>query len=74
MSEDPKTGPVIFQVYGPGGKLLCETELDRGAFDLPVDGAISARLAFTPRGIYGALPLHGDELETPRLFRVRIGT
>lgn len=72
MSEDPKTGPVIFQVYGPGGKLLCETELDRGAFDLPVDGAISARLAFTPRGIYGALPLHGDELETPRLFRVSI--
>jgi hypothetical protein len=67
--EDPKTGPLVFQVYTPAGKFLCETELVRGAFDLPVDGYISPRLAFTARGIYGILPLRGDELETPRLFR-----
>jgi len=71
MSEDPKTGPIVFQVYTPAGKFLCETELDRGAFDLPVDRSIHLRLAFTPHGVYGILPVRGDELETPRLFRVR---
>jgi hypothetical protein len=74
MSEDPKAGPIVFQVYGPDGKFLCETELDRGAFDLPVDRSIHLRLGFSQRGVYGILPLRGDELETPRLFRVRIGT
>jgi hypothetical protein len=69
MSEEPKTGPLVFQVYTPAGKFLCETELDRGAFDLPVDRFLRPRLAFTPRGIFGVLPLRGDELETPRLFR-----
>jgi hypothetical protein len=29
------------------------------------------RLAFTERGLFGILPLRGDELETARLFRVR---
>jgi len=72
MGEDPKTGPIVFQVYTPAGQFLCETELDRGAFDLPNDRFLRPRLAFTPRGIYGALPLLGDELETPRLFRVRL--
>ncbi len=70
MSEDPKTGPIVFQVYTPSGRFLCETELDRGGFDLAVDGSIHLRLAFTPHGVYGILPLQGDELETPRLFRV----
>ncbi len=72
MNEDPKTGPVVFQVYAPGGKLLCETELDRGGFDFPLDRFLRPRLAFTSRGVYGIFPLRGDELETPRLFRVRL--
>lgn len=72
MSEDPKTGPIVFQVYAPGGKFLCETELDRGEFDLPLNRFLRPRLAFTPRGVYGILPLRGDELETPRLFRARL--
>lgn len=72
MGEDPKTSPIVFQVYTPAGKFLCETELVRGSFDLPIDGFLRPRLAFTPRGIYGILPLRGDELETPRLFRVRL--
>lgn len=71
MSEDPKAGPIVFQVYAPDGGFLCETELDRGEFDLPLDRFMSPRLAFTKRGLFGVLPLRGDELETPRLFRVR---
>jgi len=70
MGEDPKTGPIVFQVYTPAGKFLCETVLDRGAFDLPIDRFLRPRLAFTPRGVYGILPLRGDELETPHLFLV----
>jgi len=71
MSEDPKTGPIVFQAYDPDGAFLCETELDRGAFDLPMNHFMCPRLAFTERGLFGVLPLRGDELETPRLFRVR---
>jgi hypothetical protein len=71
MSEDPKAGPIVFQVYAPDGRFLCETELDRGAFDLPLDRFMRPRLAFTERGLFGILPLKGDELETARLFRVR---
>jgi hypothetical protein len=71
MSEDPKRGPIVFQVYSPDGAFLCETELDRGPFDLPMNRFMCPRLAFTERGIFGVLPLSGDELETPRLFRVR---
>jgi len=72
MSEDPKTAPIVIQVYSPAGKLLCETELERGAFDLPLDKRIHQRLDFTEQGIFGILPLKGDELETPRLFRVAV--
>jgi hypothetical protein len=71
MSEDPKMGPLVFQAYSPDGKLLCETELDRGAFDLPLDKSIHTRLVFAERSVFGILPLRGDELETPHLFRVR---
>jgi len=71
MSEDPKAGPIVFQAYAPDGRFLCETELDRGEFDLPLDRFMLRRLAFTERGLFGILPLKGDELETPRLFRVR---
>lgn len=71
MNEEPKTGPIVFQVYAPDGRFLCETALDRGGFDLPLDRSLRPRLAFTGRGLFGILPLRGDELETPRLFRVR---
>jgi len=74
MSEDPKTGPIVIQVYSQSGKFLCETELDRGGFDLIADlkpyHCVHTLLDFTERGIFGILPLKGDELETPRLFRV----
>jgi len=74
MSEDPKTGPIITQVYSQAGKFLCETELDRGGFDLIADlkpwRRIHTLLDFTEQGIFGILPLKGDELETPHLFRV----
>jgi hypothetical protein len=71
MTENPKAGPIIIQVYTPGGRFLCETELDRGGFDLPIDRFLQSRLAFTSRGIYGILPERGDELEIPRLFLAR---
>lgn len=74
MSEDPKTGPIVFQVYSQGGKFPCETELDRGGFDLIADfrsyHRVHSVLDFTERGIFGILPLKGDELETAHLFRV----
>lgn len=70
MSEDPKTGPIVIQVYRKDGKFLCETELDRGGFDLRAYGRVHTLLDFTERGIFGILPLKGDELETPHLFRV----
>lgn len=76
MSEDPTTGPIIIQVYSKAGKFLCETELDRGGFDLTADlrpfRSIHTKLDFTEQGIFGILPLKGDELETPHLFRVGI--
>jgi len=72
MSEDPKTGPIVIQVYSPAGKLLGETEIDRGGFDIPLNRWIHQQLDFTERGIFGLFPLKGDELETPRLFRVRL--
>jgi hypothetical protein len=71
MNEDPKSGRIVFQVYAPEGRILCETELDRGGFDLPLDRDMRPRLAFTDRGVYGLLPFRGDEYETHRLFRVR---
>ncbi len=74
MSEDPTTGPIVIQVYSQSGKFLCETEIDRGGFDLIADlkpwRRIHTLLDFTERGIFGILPLKGDELETPHLFRV----
>ncbi len=74
MSADPTTGPIVIQVYSQGGKFLCETELDRGGFDLIADlrpfRRIHTLLDFTERGIFGIFPLKGDELETPHLFRV----
>ncbi len=74
MSEDPKIGPIVIQVYSQAGKFLCETELDRGGFDLLADlkpwRRIHTLLDFTERGIFGILPLKGDELETAHLFRV----
>jgi len=73
MSEDPKTGPIVIQVYSPAGKLLTETELDRGKFDVPLDRSIHLHLDFTEGGIFGLFPLKRDELETPHLFRVRLG-
>jgi hypothetical protein len=71
MSEDPDAGPIVFQVYTQAGLFLTEAELDRGCFDLKADGRSLHRLLdFTERGIFGILPLLGDELETPHLFRV----
>jgi hypothetical protein len=74
MSEDPTTGPIIIQVYSKAGKFLCETELYRGGFDLTANlrpfRRIHTKLDFTERGIFGILPLKGDELETPHLFCV----
>ncbi len=70
MSEDPKTGPIVIQVYAQAGKFLCETKLVRGNFDLKADRRIHTLLDFTERGIFGILPSKGDELETPHLFRV----
>ena len=75
MSEDPNSGPIVFQVYDQAGIFLTETELDRGGFDLKADGRNLHRLLdFTERGVFGILPLQGDELETPRLFRVLLRT
>jgi hypothetical protein len=74
MSGDPETDPIVIQVYSQSGKFLCETELDRGGFDLTAYlrpfRRIHTLLDFTERGIFGILPLKGDELETPHLFRV----
>ena len=72
MSEDPKTGPLVIQAYSPAGKLLGETEIDRAGFDIPLNKWIHQQLNFTERGLFGLFPRQGDELETPRLFRVRL--
>lgn len=70
MGEDPENGLIGFQVYAPDGGFLCESDIDRGDFELRIDPRFQ-RLDFTSRGIFGILPLRGDEMETPHLFRVR---
>jgi len=72
MSEDPKSGPIVIQVYSPAGKLWAETELDRGGYDVPLNRSVHLQLDFTERGLFGLFPRQGDELETPNLFRVRL--
>ena len=72
MTESPKEGPVIFQVYDPTGEFLCETEIAPGDFDLSFERRNHEnRLDFTKQGIFGILPLTGDDLETPQLFKVK---
>jgi hypothetical protein len=72
MTESPEEGPVIFQVYAPTGEFLCETEIAPGDFDLSFEMRHHEnRLDFTKQGIFGILPLTGDELETPHLFKIK---
>jgi hypothetical protein len=71
LSGNPKADPLVFQAYASSGALIGAVEIDRGDFDFLPDRR-NSRLEFTPRGIFGILPLNDDEMETPRLFRVNL--
>ena len=61
----------IFQVYSPDGKYICETKIDKGAFDFKIDSKIK-NIVFTSKGIFGLFQLKNSEDVSLRLVKIDI--
>jgi hypothetical protein len=58
----------VFQVYSKEGKFICETQLDRGKYELEIDRRFK-KICFTSDGIFALLMERGDEDEILRLVK-----
>jgi hypothetical protein len=58
----------VFQVYSQEGKFICETQLDRGKYELEIDRRFK-KICFTSDGIFALLMERGDEDEILRLVK-----
>jgi hypothetical protein len=61
--------PIVFQVYSPQGKFICETELKKGPFEFDIDSRFN-NICFTNQGIFGLFRLKGDEDINLQLVKV----
>lgn len=68
FTECRKNCNPIFQVYSREGKFICETELDRGVYELEIDRRFK-KICFTAEGIIGLLMNRDDEDEIFRLIK-----
>lgn len=71
MKDNIKEGPFPLQVYSPEGTLLCRSSLDTGDYEFFPDNRFH-KFEYTDRGIFCILHRKGDEMETPRLMRIKI--
>jgi hypothetical protein len=61
--------PIVFQVYSPQGKFICETELKKGPFEFDINLRFN-NICFTNQGIFGLFRLKGDEDMNLQLVKV----
>lgn len=67
--ENPDEPGLDFAAYSPQGRLIAETRLDPGPFEVDIDYRFR-RLCFAKGGLICLAPLKDDEDELPVLFRV----
>jgi len=67
-TECQKDCPLIFQVYSPSGRFVCETLLDTGKYDIEIERWMR-KLCFTKDGIFALVMEKGDEDEVLRLIK-----
>jgi hypothetical protein len=67
-SDCVKNCKTYFQVYSKQGEFICETELDKGDYDVEIDRRFK-NICFTEEGIIGLFMEHGDEDEIIKLVK-----
>ena len=60
-----------FQVYSPGGELICEATIEDGIYRYK-SSTISRDIQFTDKGIFGVLQLDNDDDIYMRLVKINI--
>lgn len=63
--------PIYIQVYSPGGKFICETELIEGPFNLTVDSRIK-NMCFTSQGLIAMVEVKDAAEFELRVIKVRL--
>lgn len=63
--------PIIFQVYSPTGKYICETQIDKGQYDFFIDMDAN-NIAFMKSGIFGLFQLKNSEDISLRIIKVKV--
>jgi len=69
LADDPGEPSLTFSAYSPEGKLIAETRLEPGPFEVSIDYRFRL-LSFAKSGLIGLAVLKGDADQLPVLFRV----